>query len=188
MKKTTKGALAAGAAAVLLLGGAGSLAYWSDSDNVNGGTFATGNVALAANDCSTAPWTYTTTNHATGDVVDGLVPGDSITKDCTATVTGTGDHLYASLDVPDTVTYTSTPASTTLSATVATTFDVDGTTYSSGDAFAVPTGTHTVTVHYTVTFPYGDATATNANDTQSLTVNLDAITLTLTQVDPATQS
>ncbi len=37
MNKTTKGALAASAAAVLLLGGAGSLAYWSDAETIQGG-------------------------------------------------------------------------------------------------------------------------------------------------------
>ena len=38
MNRTTKGAIAAGAAAVLLLGGAGSLAYWSDCQDAAGGT------------------------------------------------------------------------------------------------------------------------------------------------------
>ena len=34
MKKSTKGAVAAGAAAVLLMGGAGSLAYWTASGTI----------------------------------------------------------------------------------------------------------------------------------------------------------
>ncbi|MDI9944213.1 alternate-type signal peptide domain-containing protein [Rhodococcus sp. 1.20] len=37
MKKQTKGAIAAAAAGALLLGGAGSLAVWSDSADVSGG-------------------------------------------------------------------------------------------------------------------------------------------------------
>ena len=38
MKKSTKGALAAGSAAFLLVGGAGSLAYWTDNGDVTGTT------------------------------------------------------------------------------------------------------------------------------------------------------
>lgn len=37
MRKTTKGALAAGAAAALLIGGAGTLAYWAAEDSADGG-------------------------------------------------------------------------------------------------------------------------------------------------------
>ncbi len=36
MKKSTKGALAAAAAGSLLLGGAGSLAYWTDAESITG--------------------------------------------------------------------------------------------------------------------------------------------------------
>ena len=46
MNKTTKGAIAAAAAGALLLGGIGSLAYWTDSDPVGGGTFTAGSLSL----------------------------------------------------------------------------------------------------------------------------------------------
>jgi alternate signal-mediated exported protein len=189
MKKSTKGALAAGAAAVVLLGGAGSLAYWTDSANVDGGNFKTGSVKLTADDCSTATWKYTTAGHTT-DTVTSLVPGDSIAKDCTVTLTGTGDHLYVSLNVPTSVAITRTPAATgtdTLKATASATFDYNGTTYASGDIFKVASGSSAkVTVHYAVTFPYGDATATDANDTQNLTATLASLPITLKQEVPTT--
>ena len=46
MKKSTKGALAAAAAGSLLLGGAGSLAYWTDAETVGGGSIASGHLKL----------------------------------------------------------------------------------------------------------------------------------------------
>ncbi|NKU44191.1 alternate-type signal peptide domain-containing protein [Rhodococcus hoagii] len=48
MNKKTKGAIAAGAAAALLAGGAGSFALWSDSETLNGGTITAGTLTLTA--------------------------------------------------------------------------------------------------------------------------------------------
>ena len=56
MKKSTKGALAAGGAAVLLLGGAGSLAYWTASGSVPGGSLTSGSMTLSSVTCGS--WTY----------------------------------------------------------------------------------------------------------------------------------
>jgi alternate signal-mediated exported protein len=97
MNRSTKGAIAAGAAAVLLLGGAGSLAFWTDSDPVGGGTFTAGSLNLVAlNTCSV--WNLDTGepggqpfNPATGKIV----PGDTITKVCTFTIDAVGEHLRA---------------------------------------------------------------------------------------------
>lgn len=44
MQKITKGALASGAAALLLIGGGSTLALWSDQETVKGGTIATGDL------------------------------------------------------------------------------------------------------------------------------------------------
>lgn len=102
MKRTTKGAVAAAAAAVLLLGGAGSLAYWSDSDNVTGGTFNSGQLSLVqVSDCDTAAW-----NLDTGEpggqpfdpATETLVPGDTVKKICSFTVAAQGTHLRATVD------------------------------------------------------------------------------------------
>lgn len=97
--KTTKGLIAAGAAA-LLLGGAGTLAYWTDSGTVTGGTIGTGTMDITTPNCGTG-WTYDA-----GEVLAGatftpgtskLVPGDSISETCTTTFTGTGEHLRATI-------------------------------------------------------------------------------------------
>jgi len=181
MKKTTKGALAAGAAAVLLLGGAGSLAFWTDEGAVAGGTIETGFVTLGDGTCA-ADWVYANGSDA-GGTVDLLVPGDQITRDCTFPVDGAGDHLTANLTVPSDldIAVTSTPAPTTDTITAAATFDYGTTTgITSGQSFAV-TGPTTLTAHVVVTFPYGDATTINADDTQNLVGSLDQIQVSLTQ-------
>ena len=51
MKKSTKGAVAAGAAAVLLLGGAGTLAFWNADGTAEGGTLTAGTLELTDLTC-----------------------------------------------------------------------------------------------------------------------------------------
>ena len=179
MKKSTKGALAAGAAAALLLGGAGSLAYWTDQGTANGGSITTGSLSLSDGTCA-GGWTYADGSDA-GGAVTTIVPGDSITRDCTFTVNGSGDHLTAEVSAPGDLTYTTTGGTpTTMQLTASGTYDVGGTTVADGDSFAVTDGS-TLTAHIVVTFPYGDATTINADDTENLTATLNAITVTLTQ-------
>lgn len=183
MKKSTKGALAAGAAAVLLLGGAGSLAFWSDSTPLDGGEIASGELALSDATCD-AGWVYGPTNANAGAAVTEIVPGDTIVKDCTFSITASGDNLEATLTTPDTtsVTVTSTPAPTTLQLNVDATYvDQDGaalpatvTSANNGD---------TVTATLAVEFPFGDVDTINANDTQNLVGSLDEISVTLVQTE-----
>ncbi len=101
MKKSYKGALAASAAGVLLLGGAGSLAYWSSTQDVPGGTINSGSLALGIPACG--DWTLDSGEDVPLVYADGdpLVPGDVLTKICTFTITATGNHLRATLGVTD---------------------------------------------------------------------------------------
>jgi alternate signal-mediated exported protein len=100
MNKATKGAMAAGAAALLLLGGAGSLALWSDEETVVGGDINTGTLDITAE-----PGTWT-------DISDGepgssipiigvfrMVPGDTIRYTTEMNVTAIGDNLAADIVV-----------------------------------------------------------------------------------------
>jgi alternate signal-mediated exported protein len=99
MQKSTKGALAAAAAGVLLLGGAGSLAYWSDSDTVGGGDFNSGSLSLSPADACNV-WNLDAGEPGGQPFVpasDKLVPGDVVTKVCTFTVDAEGTHLRASV-------------------------------------------------------------------------------------------
>ena len=179
MNKSTKGALAMGAAAVLLLGGTGTLAFWSDSATVNGGSVTSGSLALDAVGCD-ATWVYDNGASA-GDTVGEVVPGDAIAKSCTFTIDAEGDHLEATPTVPATVTYTTSGSAPTLDLSVAATYDVDGTPLTGADTITEANDGDTLTADIVVTFPYGDATTINANDTQNLTTTLDGLTVTLTQ-------
>jgi alternate signal-mediated exported protein len=96
MKKSTKGALAAGAAGVLLLGGAGSLAYWSDSSKLTG-TIKSGHLKLVDQDCGTG-WKF---DDGFAFANQKVVPGDSVTQTCTYKVDLAGTHLKAVLEVED---------------------------------------------------------------------------------------
>lgn len=100
MKKSTKGALAAAAAGTLLLGGAGSLAFWSDSIDLPGGTFTAGELKLTDPSCT--DWTLDSAEDDPGVTVTAatlFVPGDVITRTCTATILATGEHLRATVGV-----------------------------------------------------------------------------------------
>ncbi len=95
MNKSTKGALAASAAGALLLGGAGSLAFWTTTQPVSGSDITAGHLKLTNPSCG-AGW-----------LLDGgavfttqlLVPGDTLTKVCTFSLDAAGEHLAADFDV-----------------------------------------------------------------------------------------
>ncbi|RNL62958.1 alternate-type signal peptide domain-containing protein [Nocardioides marmoriginsengisoli] len=104
MNKSTKGALAATAAGVLLLGGVGSLAYWSDSATIAGGAVNSGTLSLTdatAGSCATAAWTLDSAESPAGiafdPATDTLVPGDVLTKRCSYTIGAVGEHLRATV-------------------------------------------------------------------------------------------
>src|SRR3982751_3830072 len=95
MKKSTKGALAAGAAASILLGGAGSLAYWTDTATVAGTDISSGHLKLVNGSC--AGWKLDDgTALASGD---RIVPGEVLSQACTFKVDAVGKHLKASFNV-----------------------------------------------------------------------------------------
>lgn len=184
MNTSVKGAVAAGAAAILLMGGAGTLAYWSDSVELPGGSIQTGELKLEDETCASG-WVYGA-GSAAGSPVTRVVPGDVIEKECTFDIVAIGDNLSADLTVPSTATFgTGTPGSFT--ATVAATYeDADGDPVPSTitDADDGP-----VTATITVTFPFGTAetatTPVNINETQGITATLDAITVSVEQNAPS---
>lgn len=207
MEKSTKAALAAGAAAVLLLGGgAGTIAFWTDSATVNGGEITHGTLAIepGAIDGGTddaaacdADWVHAdagatpgyTGQPAVGEVVDLVVPGDVIEKSCTFTVTATGDHLQATLDAPAEVTWAT--SAETFTATVDAAYTLNGVAMADDGKVTSANDGQTLEATFTVTIDYGTAGAdlavdndgVNDNITQSTTAALDALTVTLTQDD-----
>jgi alternate signal-mediated exported protein len=176
MRKSTKGAFAAGTAAVLLLGGAGTLAYWSDDATVDGVSIGSGRLDLEVDTCD--DWQLDSTGGAGGDLgTREIVPGDSLTKTCTYTLTAEGDHLEATLGI-------TSPAWTGALAgkvTTTATFTVGAVTVTPGTPYAFEDGTpKTVTADFTVDFPFGTGVD---NSSQDLTATLGDITMTVTQTD-----
>lgn len=178
MKKTTKGAIAAGGAAVLLLGGAGSLAYWTDSNTINGGSFTTGTLGLKLVSCDSG-WTYAN-GSAAGSNVNLIVPGDQIQKSCTYTINATGDHISAALTTPSSVNLTPGAGSTSYNATVGASYTLNGAAASNPEITATNNG-QTLVAKLTVTFPFGNSGSINVNDTQNVTQTLNGLTVTLSQ-------
>lgn len=182
MKKTTKGALAAGAAGVLLLGGAGTLAYWTDDATIDGTDINSGNLKLTGADCGDG-WILDAglPSEAVYAGTELLVPGDTLTQECTYTVSAEGDHLEAEFDVE-------LGAGLTGAAGLVDELDVSGTSFSVG-ATSVTPGTpvevadgDTVTATISVEWPYGSED-NDANDVAGLTAALADIAVTVTQVD-----
>jgi alternate signal-mediated exported protein len=178
MKKSTKGAVAAAAAGVLLLGGAGSLAYWTASQDAGSASIKSGSLTLGALDCTT-----TTGAHAgahdwqldNGDTYDPgttlIVPGDSISKVCDMPLTLVGEHIGATLAIDSAAISGDAALVTELTPTA--TFLVDGVAY----APITNPGVHNVRATVTVTFK---TTATSVAS-QTATAALDAINVTTTQ-------
>ena len=170
MKKSTKGALAASAAAALLLGGAGTLAYWNDSATVPGGDIQSGQLELGAPDCGLG-WTL---DGGAAFTTQLLVPGDTLTKVCTVDLVAQGEHLGADLAV-DTPSWNATnPLTAQLAASA--TFTVNGAP-SAHVTSADDTGTGEIQASVSVVFD-GPA-ATNAS--QGLTATLNGINIVATQ-------
>jgi alternate signal-mediated exported protein len=181
MKKAMKGAFAAAAAGSLMLGGAGSLAYWTGTRDVTGGSIASGKLTLTAPVCNattdedTHDWQYEVTDTPFVLASATIVPGDTITKVCKMTLTLTGDHIGAELDLDEAVVTDDANAAQTLDSELdpTATFTVDGAPYEEITA----AGTYVVLATITVDFPIG----VEANGSQDVAAVLESTTLTATQ-------
>lgn len=172
MNRTTKGALAGGAAAVLLLGGVGTLAFWTDTDIIAGTDIDSGHLSLGTPVC-------------TGWLLDGgaayvaqvLVPGDTLTQVCTYTVDTEGEHLTASFDATGPSDITGAPE---LMSEIGftDTYTVDG---GADDDTDVPIENGDVLVAtLTITWPLGDED-NDSNVVTGLSASLADVTVVATQ-------
>ncbi|OYD66709.1 alternate-type signal peptide domain-containing protein [Rhodococcus sp. OK302] len=184
MNKATKGAVAAGAAALLLAGGAGTMAAWNASAPMTGGTITAGHLTLTA--VGSAPtWTVSNANTDAGAakaITDigtfRTVPGDTITYTGQVKVGIEGKNLKAKV-VADT---------STISGSLASAMTITPTTTISAGAVTELTEANndaTVTVAVTFDFPKGaivapDNAANNA--TQNQTAGLAGFNVKLEQI------
>lgn len=188
MNKTTKGAVAAAASAALLLGGAGTLAYWSTTGTVTGGSFTTGALELDTAACDEAGWTVSNTIEGVTDQPVDLaafraVPGDVLAKACDIDIIAEGDNLRAELSIVDGDGESAVPNTDgelvmgEADYDVLATFTVDDqtvTTITDEDADTP------LEVLITVTFPVRADVEDNASQDDTLTI--DEFTLTAAQV------
>jgi alternate signal-mediated exported protein len=178
MHATVKGALAAGAAGTLLLGGVGTLAYWNATGTIGGGTINSGDLQLDASSCTTAGWTVSNTvenvmNQVFALGTDEIVPGDVLKKTCTIGVTAVGQNLRANLAVTN-----GTTTGSTLSVGA---YSVAGAFTLGGSPVTSITDANTgqaITATITVTFPIGSSVD---NTSKTKTIVLGDFTVTATQ-------
>ena len=181
MKKTTKGAIAIAAAITLLLGGAGSLAYWQETATITASQISTGQLRVAVD--AQPVWQVTKNGASTPTTITDInafrmVPGDTVTYSVGFTTTAEGTNLKASAAVTGGA-VTGLPTGVT-SATVVT-YDSASVTPTS---FNVPLGTKSGTVKVTVTWPWGTAGSDTAANSMSKTINLASTVVTVTQAQP----
>lgn len=165
MNKLLKGSIAGAAGIALLLGGAGTLAYWNDAETIgSAGTVQSGELSIES-----------TTAGSWSDSIDLIVPGDSLTYTEEFTVTASGDNLRFNLgeNVTDIV-------STIDGATVAAEFDVTEGTTPVTTLTNLDAGTYTVSVEITVNFP--STVSGTTGQLQDLDLSDAEITVTQTAV------
>lgn len=182
MNKATKGALAAGAAGILLMAGAGTLAVWQDDASITGGTVSTGDLDLAV---AAGTWTQTATPDTAINITSfKIVPGDSLTYTTTVTAEATGDNLHGELKLMGSTFVTAFNALPPEHVTATVTHTaVDGggllvdETNPNLMTFVDAATPYTFNVKITVAF----SSAANELDDQELAIALPALALTLEQ-------
>ncbi|GAA4262663.1 alternate-type signal peptide domain-containing protein [Dietzia aurantiaca] len=172
MKKNTKGAIALGAAALLLAGGAGTYAAWSDEATLGGGQVSSGHLRITETTAGTWTWADGSTFVPS---TDRIVPGDVVEYTATYTLAVEGNNLVASL-TPNLGGVGETGLGQYL--TVAAESDTEGITL---DNITEANDGDTVEVTTTITF---DADTTS-EASMNATATLDGSTITLQQTAPA---
>lgn len=171
MNKFAKGAVAAGAATLLLLGGAGTLAYWNDTATLQGSNITAGDLKLTAAAGSWAP------------AITTWVPGDTSSYTTNLTLTATGDHMRGEITMDaSSITVTPTAAANQFTVKVeAATAPLTNVTFDAATqkfTIAGPT-TGTFPVKITVEFPYTNGTEQNAS--KNAAVDLSAVKFNVKQ-------
>ncbi|WP_213816918.1 alternate-type signal peptide domain-containing protein [Glaciihabitans sp. dw_435] len=181
MKTVTKAAIAGAAGFALLLGGAGTLAYWTDAATGADVQIQTGNLAIGT--IADTGWTLIQAgaNVSPAQTVGVaytnqlLVPGDQLRKTINVPVVLTGANIKATLSVAG----TASPSSPVAGLTTAV-VSVGGT---AGTIKTLTASDPAVPVVFAIEIPYGTA-AYNTN--KSLPTTTFSTQYTLTQIPVAT--
>ena len=181
------GAAAAGA---LLIGGAATYSSWTDSGIAPGESLSAGEISMTDLACGDG-WVYTGTAIAWTSGAD-IVPGESITQECTSVLTVVGDRAAASLTVPQPAWSPGSDADLIGELDLVSSFATapDGSTFGTAqtDPLAVTSALDGHTVRVTMTIDFDFAGATNASNVDALTAAVDAVTVSLVQDPPPAAS
>jgi alternate signal-mediated exported protein len=176
MKNEVKGAVAAGAGVLLLLGGGGTFAVWTDSQTISGGAINAGHMNLVTDTTNTGcgPWQLDAGESVptTYTVGNPLVPGDVLSRQCRFTIQAVGNHLRAGLGITA-ANFAGGDFGGKLVADVSD-IKVGGT---AATTFTDDNNGQTLAANVTVTF-----NSNSGNVTQNLATTLSTLTLTATQV------
>lgn len=175
-KKVSKGLLAAVAAVLLLLGGLGTFALWSDDETTDSGDIQTGTLDLSA--VNTGQWQDISTP-ASPVTIDPatfrMVPGDVLRYTASYRVEAVGDNLTARITTTNQGTNV-IPAALTDWVTVSNTATFGGAPIPSSVITTADSG-KTVDVTVTVTFNPATPDQVGINST----INLSQLQVTLQQ-------
>lgn len=173
MHKPLKGAIALGAAGLLLLGGAGTYALWNDTVDLAGGEVSSGQLRFTGT--TTGAWADASGPGAPVAIPDItaflLVPGDVLTYSLSTTLRAQGDNLEATLAADPTSVTGPTPLLTDV--TVTTAVSSGGTAIS-----AITEANDNQTIDVVVTLDFTD---TSLNASQLQTLDLSGLELTVQQ-------
>jgi alternate signal-mediated exported protein len=173
MNKYTKGAIATGAAIVLLLGGAGTFALWNDDAEVGAGAINSGTLTIAPD--GTGEWLDSEGDPILDIATYLIVPGDVLTFTQDVVIDASGNNLEATLDYDPTSIVVNLADAPSVALKAALVVDVDSSAVGGAEIVPGDAGSQTVTV--TVTFP----DTVSGLTAQDGSVDLSALTITLTQ-------
>jgi alternate signal-mediated exported protein len=185
MNKLVKGAIAGAAGIALLMGGAGTLAYWNDSADVlatgqaiQSGDLSVTPLAAPASVWSVKPWNGSASGSATtiaNIATFKMVPGDVVEYTKSVTLVATGTTLKVQLDLaPNAITVTPANALATELASAASVQFVGAlpsgiTQIGTTNTYTVLPGTYTLALKATIN--WADA-GTNVAGSENLARNL----------------
>lgn len=172
MKNSFKAVLATSAAAFLLVGGAGTLAYWESSDTAAAADITAGTLKLT--DPKVGGWKLNGETVADPAAVR-VVPGDELDWSGSFVIQASGDNLEGTLTVTG-----GNEGEGGLSPHVETTtsWTLDGATHT-GPVTAAHDG-DVIAVTIDITFPFGEAVD---NTSQALALDLTDISVNLKQTE-----
>jgi alternate signal-mediated exported protein len=199
MNKLVKGAIATAAGAILLMGGAGTFAFWNSSVNLGNQTIVAGQLKVADATPTDGTWTVQKNGAGAQLAIANIAnfktsPGDVLTYTKNVQVTATGDNLTAVLSLAaGSITGTTTgTADTTLAGYLTKTAAINLTPLPTGFTAGSVAGTYNVTpgaagivnqtvpISVVITFPK-NTTAGFENGTMLGSVSLNNLAVTLAQ-------